>query len=54
MLSDLEIKLFPIVTDQYPTPAQRPYYSVMKKNKIKEAYQIEIPFWRDSLSNIIK
>jgi dTDP-4-dehydrorhamnose reductase len=54
MLSDLDIKLFPIVTDQYPTPAKRPYYSVMNKNKIKEAYQIEIPFWRDSLSNIIK
>ena len=53
-LSDLDIKLFPIVTDQYPTPAKRPYYSVMNKNKIKEAYQIEIPFWRDSLSNIIK
>ncbi len=53
-LSGLDIKTSPIETHAYPTPAKRPYYSVMNKNKIKEAYQIEIPFWRDSLSNIIK
>lgn len=52
-LSGLDIKTHPIVTNQYPTPAKRPYYSVLSKNKIKEAYQIEIPFWKNSLSNIL-
>ena len=53
MLSHLEIKVNPIATHKYPTPAKRPHYSVLSKNKIKEAYQIEIPFWKDSLSNVI-
>lgn len=53
MLSHLEIKVNPIATHKYPTPAKRPHYSVLSKNKIKEAYQIEIPFWKDSLSNLI-
>ena len=53
-LSGLDIKTHPITTNQYPTLAKRPYYSVMNKNKIKEAYQIEIPFWRTSLETMIK
>lgn len=54
MLSHSDIKVNPNATHKYPTPVKRPYYSVLNKNKIKEDYQIEIPFWRDSLSNIIK
>lgn len=53
MLSHSEIKVNPIATHKYPTPAKRPHYSVLSKNKIKEAYQIEIPFWKNSLSNIL-
>lgn len=51
--TDTKITLNPIDSEQYPTPAKRPHYSVLSKNKIKEAYQIEIPFWKDSLSNFI-
>ncbi|RXP61843.1 dTDP-4-dehydrorhamnose reductase [Lutibacter sp. HS1-25] len=48
-LKEISIKLNPIESTQYPTPAKRPYYSVLSKNKIKEKYQIEIPYWKDSL-----
>jgi dTDP-4-dehydrorhamnose reductase len=48
-----EIKLTPIKTSDYPTPAKRPPFSVMDKNKVKECFEIEIPHWRDSLKKAI-
>lgn len=44
-----EVKVNPIPTSAYPTPAKRPLYSVLSKSKIKNTYGIEIPYWRDSL-----
>lgn len=43
----------PICTEQYPTAAKRPYYSVFNKNKIKNEFKNEIPFWRDSLKKCL-
>jgi dTDP-4-dehydrorhamnose reductase len=42
--------LNPISTEQYPTPAQRPAYSVMSNEKLKQTFDIELPDWRDALS----
>ncbi len=39
----------PISTDQYPTAARRPAYSILSKEKIKSTYGIEIPAWDDAL-----
>lgn len=39
----------PIHTDEYPTPAKRPAYSVLDKTKIKETFGVTIPYWEDSL-----
>lgn len=39
----------PLLTIQYPTPAPRPHYSVLDKSKIKETFQITIPYWKTSL-----
>ena len=44
----------PINTAAYPTPAKRPHYSVLSKNKIKNTFGIEIPYWRDSLAKCLK
>jgi len=49
---DCEIK--PIEAKEYPTPAKRPSYSVMNTAKIKEDFNIEIPYWKDSLKSCIK
>jgi dTDP-4-dehydrorhamnose reductase len=40
----------PVTTDQYPTAAKRPAYSVLNKGKIKAAFGLEIPYWKDSLA----
>ena len=39
----------PLHTEEYPTPAARPHYSVLDKTKIKQTYNIEIPNWEESL-----
>jgi dTDP-4-dehydrorhamnose reductase len=39
----------PITTAEYPTPAKRPLYSVMDTSKIRNTFNIAIPFWKDSL-----
>ncbi len=44
----------PLHTEEYPTPAARPHYSVLDKTKIKETYHIEIPYWEDSLAECIQ
>lgn len=41
----------PIETADYPTPAERPHYSVMNKKKIRTTFNLAIPHWEDSLRN---
>lgn len=45
-------KVLPIVSQAYPTPAPRPPYSVLCKEKIKATYSVEIPHWTDSLETL--
>lgn len=52
-LSKSNIKVNPIPTSSYPTPAKRPPFSVLDTTKIKTSFQIEIPYWRDSLKTAI-
>jgi len=53
-LKEISINVSPIESTKYPTPAKRPYYSVLSKNKIKEKYQIEIPYWKNSLQECLQ
>jgi len=48
-ISKIDCKIEPIETSEYPTPAKRPYYSVLNKAKIKKQFNLNIPFWKDSL-----
>lgn len=53
-IAEKPCKVNPISTDQYPTKATRPAYSVLDKSKIKQTLGIEIPFWKDSLAKCIE
>ena len=46
-------KVRPLHTSEYPTPANRPHYSVLDKTKIKQTYGIEVPYWEESLQECI-
>jgi dTDP-4-dehydrorhamnose reductase len=45
----LKTPVLPIPTTEFPTPAQRPAYSVLDKSKIKKAFALEIPSWQEAL-----
>jgi len=53
-IAKLSCKVNPIETSQYPTPAKRPHYSLLNKSKIKNDYNIDIPYWKDSLNECLK
>lgn len=44
----------PCHSNEFPSPVKRPAYSVLDKTKIKETFQITIPYWLDSLRRCIK
>lgn len=53
-LSNTECKINPIPTKSYPTPAKRPHYSVLNKESLKQDFQTEIPYWKDSLKTCLQ
>lgn len=52
-LEDISCKVSPIETQEYPTPASRPQYSVLNKSKIKNEFDVDVPYWRDSLKECL-
>jgi dTDP-4-dehydrorhamnose reductase len=49
-LSASKCSVSPIPTSAYPTPAKRPGYSVMSKDKIKRVFSIPVKDWKESLN----
>jgi dTDP-4-dehydrorhamnose reductase len=51
---NLKCQVFPIESKDYPTPATRPFYSVLNKSKIKQRFGLSIPHWKDGLLEMLK
>ncbi|CAL2060729.1 dTDP-4-dehydrorhamnose reductase [Tenacibaculum sp. 190524A05c] len=49
----LDCEVLPIKSEDYKTLAKRPIYSVMDTTRIKEDFNLKIPFWKDSLRECI-
>jgi dTDP-4-dehydrorhamnose reductase len=49
-ISGIQCVVKPIASEDYPSPVERPPYSVMNKSKIKRIFGLQIPYWRDSLT----
>ena len=47
-------EVFPCYSDEFPSPVNRPAYSVLDKTKVKNTFGISIPYWIDSLNNCLK
>jgi dTDP-4-dehydrorhamnose reductase len=52
-LAGLECNLTAITSDQFPTPAKRPFYSVLDTHKIEKDLGIQIPHWEMALKQCI-
>ncbi|CAA6827815.1 MAG: dTDP-4-dehydrorhamnose reductase (EC [uncultured Sulfurovum sp.] len=53
-MAKIECTINPIETKEYPTPAKRPHYSLLNKSKIKKEFDLQIPFWKDSVDECLK
>lgn len=51
-LKGIKTPVYPIETEQFPTPAKRPGYSVLDKTKITQALGIQIPDWKSALQKV--
>ncbi|GJM33815.1 MAG: NAD(P)-dependent oxidoreductase [Saprospiraceae bacterium] len=52
-IRNLNCAVVPIESKDYPTPASRPFYSVLNKGKIKRTFDLNIPHWRDRLMHCL-
>jgi dTDP-4-dehydrorhamnose reductase len=52
-LSTLSCIIHPITTEEYPTPAKRPQYSVLDKTKIQQTFGVKLKDWKDSLQQCL-
>lgn len=43
----------PCHSNEFPSPVKRPAYSVLDKTKIKQVFDLKIPYWMDSLKKCI-
>ena len=46
-------RVVPISTAEFPTPTQRPHYSVLSKAKIRKTLGVHPPYWRESLRKML-
>ena len=44
----------PVHSSDYPTPAERPFYSVLDKSRFRATYGLPIPHWEESLARCIE
>ena len=53
MAGNTDCKISPCHSNEFPSPVKRPAYSVLDKTKIKETFNIEIPYWTTSLKRCL-
>jgi dTDP-4-dehydrorhamnose reductase len=49
-LMNAACNITPIRSEEYPTPARRPRYSVLDKTRIVETFSLELKPWKESLA----
>lgn len=53
-MAKLTCAVNPILSKDYSTPTARPHYSLLDKSKIKNQFDLKIPYWKDSLDACLK
>jgi dTDP-4-dehydrorhamnose reductase len=52
-LIDRMPRVLPIATSEYPTRAQRPRYSCLDTNRLREDFGIRLPNWKQALTQVL-
>ncbi|MEA3448878.1 MAG: dTDP-4-dehydrorhamnose reductase [Bacteroidota bacterium] len=52
--ANLKCHVQPVTTDQFPTPAKRPPYSVMSKAAFENTFNYAIPHWQEGVAGCLK
>jgi dTDP-4-dehydrorhamnose reductase len=52
--TSIAIKVNPITTAEYPTPASRPKFSKLDSSKWQQTFGQSIPHWKTSLTEVLK
>jgi dTDP-4-dehydrorhamnose reductase len=50
---DVRVRVVPIPTSQYPTPARRPAYGVLATARFETTFGFALPSWRDALARCV-
>lgn len=54
MAGNKECRIMPCHSNEFPSPVKRPAYSVLDKTKIKQTFDIQIPYWTLSLKKCLR
>lgn len=50
---EIDCKVNPVSSSEFPTPTKRPNYSLLNKTKIKETFNIEVRDWKTALKECL-
>lgn len=53
-MSGHSCRVEPCYSVEFPTPVERPAYSVLDKTKVKSTFNLTIPYWKESLIKCLK
>lgn len=53
-IGNYECNVGGIPSESYPTPAKRPKFSLLSKEKIKKTYNLDVPNYKESLEKIFR
>lgn len=51
--SGLDCRINPIPSSNFPTPAKRPHFSLLSKEKVRRIFGIDVPQWENSLEKML-
>jgi dTDP-4-dehydrorhamnose reductase len=54
IVADTRVRVMPITTSEYPTPARRPAYGVLDATRFARTFGFALPDWRTSLRDCLR